>query len=198
MADITWPNSTGRAWGLVRYTETARWNVELTKSRNGKVYTSYLPGMRYAVTLTVPEDSIEGLADRGLLMALLQKLRGGSNRLLIWNLMRPAPLGTMRGSPVVSASAAANAYQVSVSGSGTLLPGDRIGFGAGGQRVEVVEPVTLGGPVTFEPPLRAPVTAGTAVVWDRPLLRLVLTTPDLPDAYEKTRLPGFALDFVEE
>lgn len=198
MADFTWPTSGGRAFALVRYTETSRWNVEITYARSGKAYTRYLPGMRYVVTLTVPMDGIDGMAERAQLISFLKKLRGGANRLLLWNLMKPAPLGTMRGSPTVTTTAAVNADQVSISGSGTLLPGDYLGMGAGGQRVEVVDPVTLPGLVRIEPPLRTAVSAGTAVIWDKPVLRLIQRTAEVPNPFEKTTLPGFELEYVEE
>lgn len=198
MADFTWPTSPARAFALVRYTEDRQWNVEVNRARSGKASTRYLPGMRYVVTLTVPTESVAYAADRGVLLSYLAKLRGGANRLLLWNLAKPAPLGTMRGTPTVAATAAVNAEQVSITGTGTLLPGDPIGFGVGGQRVEVVDAVTLPGLVRIEPPLRVAVAAGTAVVWDKPLLRLIQRDPNLPNPAEKTVLPGFDVEFVEE
>lgn len=198
MADFTWPSSGGIGFALVRYTETTEWNVEITYARSGKAYTRYLPGARRVVTLTVPQHSVAEMASRAQLTSFLKKLRGGANRLLLWHLMKPAPLGTMRGSPTVASTAAVNAEQISISGSGTLLPGDTLGLGAGGQRVDVVDPVTLPGLVRIEPPLREAVPAGTAVIWDKPLSRLIMRNPTLPDPFEKTVLPGFDVEFVEE
>lgn len=199
MADITWP-STGRAFVMARQDEGIEWDVELTKSRSGKVTTFGLPGARWTCSVHVPADTVAMLRERRQLEALKLSLRGGANRLLLWNLLTPAPLGTMRGSPTVSGALAVNATSVTITGvpGTTLLRGDRIGLGAGGPRVMVQADASLNGAVSFLPPLRTAVADGTAIVWDKPTTRYVLT--DARDVFpvDGTKLPGFSFDLVEE
>lgn len=197
MADITWP-STGRAFVMAQQDEGPEWDVEISHARNGSIYTRALPGCRWACTVTVPNDTVANLVERRQLEALLMSLRGGANRLLLWNLLTPAPLGSMRGAPVLSATAAAGATSAAISGvpGTTLLRGDRIGIG--GQRVMVVADAALNGMVTFEPQLRAAVSMGTAVVWDKPTSRYVLREPRNVFPVDGSRLPGFVFDLVEE
>lgn len=197
MADITWPSS-GRAFAPEGYDEGVEWDVEITHSRNGRITTRSLPGMRWVATLKFPEDVVAYLADRRQLEALLMRLRGGANRLLLWHLLTPAPLGTMRGSPTLSATVAAGATSCSISGTGTLLRGDRIGLGSGGQRVMVTADATLPGAVSFEPAARAAVASGSAVVWDKPTTKYVLRNPQNMFPSRADKLPGFSVELVEE
>lgn len=197
MADITWPSS-GRAFAVEQYDESPEWDVEISHSRNGRIVTRALPGMRWVVTLKVPEDSVAYLSDRRQLEALLMRLRGGANRLLLWHLLTPAPLGTMRGSPTLSSTVAAGATSASISGTGTLLRGDRIGLGTGGQRVMVTADATLPASVSFEPAARAAVSSGSAVVWDKPTSRYVLRSPQNSFPARADKLPGFSVELVEE
>ena len=86
-------------------------------------------------------------------------------------------------------------------GPATLLPGDRIQFGATGQRVMVTAAATAtdaaGMTVAFEPQLRTAVSAGTQVIWDRPTSIYVPTSPELVFPARRTSLPGYALELVE-
>ena len=197
MADITWP-TTGRAFAMARQDEGVEWDVQLTKSRSGKVTTFGLPGARWTCSVHVPADTVANLRERRQMEMLKLQLKGGANRLLLWNLLTPAPLGTMRGTPTVNGAVAAGATSLAITGaaSTTLLRGDRIGVG--GQRVMVTADANLNGTVQFLPPLRVAVSTGTAVVWDKPTTRYVLT--DARDVFpvDGTMLPGFSFDLVEE
>lgn len=197
MADITWPTS-GRAFAMARQDEGVEWDVQLTKSRSGKVTTFGLPGARWTCSVHVPHDTVAHLVERRQLEMLKLQLKGGANRLLLWNLLTPAPLGTMRGTPTVNGAVAAGATSLAITGaaSTTLLRGDRIGVG--GQRVMVTADANLNGTVQFLPPLRVAVSNGTAVVWDKPTTRYVLTEPRDVFPVDGTMLPGFSFDLVEE
>lgn len=197
MADITWPSS-GRAFVMARQDEGIAWDVELTKSRSGKVTTYGLPGARWTCSVHVPADSVTHLVDRRQLEALKLTLRGGANRLLLWNLLTPAPLGTMRGTPTVNGAGSVGATSLAITGASgtTLLRGDRIGVS--GQRLIVTADASLNGTVQFLPPLRVAVSNGTAVVWDKPTTRYVLTEPRDVFPVDGTMLPGFSFDLVEE
>ena len=197
MADITWP-TTGRAFVMARQDEGIEWDVELTKSRSGKVTTFGLPGARWTCSVHVPHDTVANLRERRQLEALKLQLRGGANRLLLWNLLTPAPLGTMRGSPVVNGAVSAGANSLAITNvpGTTLLRGDRLGVG--GQRIILTADATLNGTIQFEPKLRNAVANGAAVVWDKPTTRYVLTDPRDVFPVDGTTLPGFSFDLVEE
>lgn len=199
MADITWPSS-GRAFAPEAYDEGVEWDVEISHSRNGKIFTRALPGARWTATLRIADDVVAYMTDRGQLEALLMQLRGGANRLLLWNLIRPVPRGTISGTPTVSGAVAAGATSCSITGTAgqTWLRGDRFAFGAGGQRVMAVNDGTLPGTLQFEPQLRAAVSNGTALVWDKPTTRYVLRNPEMVFPARAEMLPGFAIELVEE
>jgi hypothetical protein len=141
---------------------------------------------------------------------MLLTLRGGVNHLAAYDVAQVAPTGTMRGSPVIgSAGAAKGATIAPITGgtaNGTLKAGDwlQIGSGLGSQLVSVTVDVTLNssgaGDVTFEPPLRAAYTVGTAVTWDKPVAYYKMMS-DVPEwAYTPGAflVSGFNCDFMEQ
>ena len=204
MADITWP---GPAFGFApeSHDEGVRHDVELTLARNGSIYTSSLPGMRWVGTLQFPAESVSHLIYRRQLEALLFRLRGGANRLLLWNLLTPAPLGTLRGTPTFSATVAQGATTATLAGctpGATLLRGDRLGLGAGGQRVMIVQDAVADGsgnmPITFEGFARVAVSSGALAVWDKPKTRFYASVPELYFPATATTLPAISVPLIED
>lgn len=129
-------------------------------------------------TLALRQPDKLSLREAGLWQALLVQLRGRVNTLAAWDVHRPAPLGTLRGTPVLSAAAAAGAVQVvlSATAGATLLAGDWIQIGSGvgtSQLVMCTADATADGAglltVTFEAPLRIDFAAGAGVRWDKAL-----------------------------
>lgn len=201
MADITWPSS-GRAFAPEAYDEGLEHDVQITVARSGRITTRSLPGARWKVSLKFPQESVAWLAQRRQLEGFLSSLRGGADRLLLWNLLTPAPLGTLRGSPVLSASAAIGARAVSISGGTgtTVLRGDRVSIG--GQRVIATADATRDGgtgiiSLAFEPALRAAAGAATPVVWDKPVSKFVPASPLPVFPSRQDKLPGFGIELVE-
>lgn len=151
---------------------------------------------RWRMSMSAPR--FISLRNAGLWEAMLSQLRGGVNVLAAWDVNKPAPLGTARGTPTLSAIAAAGATSISVTGfsaNGTLLAGDWLQIGAGvgsSQLVKVVADVTLNGTgagtVTIEPPLRQQFAGATAITWDKALgyYRLV------GKGFDWQAIPGFA------
>jgi len=116
------------------------------------------------------------LSQSGLWEAMILQLRGRLNHLKAWDITRPAPEGTMRGTPTLNATVTAGATTMVLTGvtnGDTLLAGDwlQIGDGLGtSQLVKVMANATASGgtmSVTFEPPLRAGFSSSTAVTWDK-------------------------------
>jgi hypothetical protein len=158
-------------------------------------------------TLQLVQPPALQLAEAGAWAALLLQLRGRVNVLAAWDVARPVPLGTARGSMTTSGTTAAGATVVSIVGAtatGTLLAGDwlQIGDGLGSHYAMVTAPATADGAgavtVSFEPPVRASIVGGTALAWDKPLAYYRLQA----DASAWTYGPGLvvsgmALDLLE-
>lgn len=110
--------------------------------------------------------------------AVIAKLRGKANQLALYHIGKPAPLGTLRGTNTVFASAAQGATTITLTCSSptgsTLLVGDLIGFGVNydQQVVRVTDNavVDIDGRITFnfEPGLRVALSPGATATWDKP------------------------------
>ena len=138
----------------------------------------------WRLQMTLPPNTDRVVA--GALEAFFDRLKGQVHQVSLWHFGRPAPLGTMRGTPTLSANAAQLANTVAINGSGTLLAGDMLGIG--GQLCRVMADASLPGSVEIAPRLRSAVASGAAVTWDRPTANFMLATGDgVPLVYE----PGF-------
>lgn len=195
MADITWPADflpSEFEFGL-------RSNVLIAVSGyNGGTTTSEIPGARWVARVTMPvntdEQGVQPVAE-----AFAASLRGMANRLVMGHLKRREPRGTGRGT-MTSSGAARGALFMSISGTGTLLRGDMIGVTttSGPQLLMVTADANVGGPVNFSPPLRAPVDAGSAVVWNYPTTRWIMTASELMVQYGTNQTnQGIILDLME-
>lgn len=116
MADITWPTTEGVDFDPQAFDEALEFNVELTVARSGKVSTQSLPGARWRCVLQFKDAAMSRLVQRRRLFAFLASLRGGADRLLLWNLLTPEPLGSMRGTVTLAATVAAGASTAQITG----------------------------------------------------------------------------------
>lgn len=117
MADYTWPFSDSDARYLCEaFDEALEFNVELSVSRSGKVSTLSLPGARWRATMQFPDTGLSELVYRRQIEAFLLSLRGGADRLLMWNPLTPQPLGTMRGTVTLAAAVVAGASSAQITG----------------------------------------------------------------------------------
>ena len=159
--------------------------------------------------VSVQFDSVKRTdAGTGAWQALLLKLRGKVNQLALWNIARPAPLGTMRGAMTLNAAAIQGAVSLSIAAAGenlkTLLAGDLLGIVAGitQQVVMVTDNATADATglivVNIEPPLRNGFVLGTAVVWDKPaaLFRAAQSGQDWD--YSGSLVTPRALELIED
>lgn len=140
--------------------------------------------------------------------SLLLSLRGQANQLALWDMSRPIPRGTMRGSPTVYFGMTTGSTNIALHTSQskcTLQEGDMIGIGSGlTQQVLMVTGATytadnvgdLG--INFEPPLRNTFASGTAVVWDRPKALFRSQSSDFGWSYETAVVGGISLTFIED
>lgn len=145
--------------------------------------------------------------------SLVVGLRGRGNHLKAWDVGRPQPLGTYRGSGV-TLSSTVTAGDVSITLTGgvglaarTLLAGDKFQIGTGvgtSQLVMVMADAVADGSgqitVQVEPPLRLGFTSGTAVTLQRPCAYFKQQATTGTWTYEQAAVPlitGMALDLLE-
>jgi len=147
---------------------------------NGSTQTVEMPGDRIVFTLMYgPHHS----SDIAALRAFWLRFRGQAHVLRLWNLAQPIPLGTLRGSPVLESAAVEGANSVVISGTGgsTLNVGDWIGITLSTSDLQTVEVVESSGTGTItvgiNPPLRRSAADGATVVWQRPWVDCLLTSP---------------------
>lgn len=116
MADYTWPFAPGREFSPQGFDESVQFNVEVNVARSGRVTTQSLPGGRWRAVLRFGDMPISFLKSRRQLEAFLLQQRGGADRLLLWNLLTPEPLGTMRGTVTLAATVAGGASTAQLAG----------------------------------------------------------------------------------
>ena len=135
---------------------------------------------RWRAMVTIPDQTWDA---RRKVMGFLERI-SRPNQVRLPMLYGLAPRGTMRGTPVVAASAAQGARSLVITTTGaasqTLLMGDYFGVTTanGSQVVTVTANATAAGntlTVSIEAPLRGSVGAGTSVVWNAPPVVYVLT-----------------------
>lgn len=123
---------------------------------------------RWVATVTSsPRTSDEAAAYE----AFIGSMRGLSNTVDLYHLVRPIPRGTLRGAPVADAAAQGAGQIVVWEAPGfTLLAGDMIGVG--GLLLMVATDCVANGAGRADVPLvnrlRKPLANGAAVTWDRP------------------------------
>lgn len=107
--------------------------------------------------------------------AVILSLRG-SNVLALYDIVRQAPQGTLRGAPTLTTTLAVGDESATFgSASGTLLQGDWVQIGTGfgvSQLVKVSADATAAaGSITFgfSNPIRRTIAASAALVWDKPV-----------------------------
>ena len=152
---------------------------------------------RWMISMSLPKRT---RAQAAAIEAFINAMRGMTNTVNLYHFGRKTPQGTMVGSPTCNAASqgAASVTLASAGAGATLLAGDMIGVS--GQLLQVAADATANGSgvitVTLVNRLRAAVTGGSAVTWDRPTVpfRLVSSPAVL-------HVPGYAesvsLDFAE-
>ena len=144
----------------------------------------------------------------GAWQSLLMTLRGQTNQLSLWNIARPVPLGTMRGTMTLNIAAAQGATTLSIiaatQAAKTLKVGDMLGIGSGvtQQVIMVMADATADGAgvisVTIEPPLRNAHLLAAAVTWDKPAVLFRRKQSQSSWDYQTIFASGFTLDLIED
>lgn len=198
MTTITWPAT--RLFMPQHFEIALRSNVLISTSPlTGATQTVELPGARWMCSIVLPGGYSH--AEQAAREALLSQVAGQANRVALWHFARPAPRGTMRGSPTLSATAAAGATTLAITTTAlaTLLIGDMVKVGS--QLVQVVTDATADGAgamsASIRPALRAQVASGSAVAWDRPTGLFLLTQQEVRVPYQPSWGGEISLEFVE-
>lgn len=198
MSTIAWPST--RLFLPQTMEIGLRSNVLISTSPlSGATQTVELPGARWVMSFVLTPTNSH--ADQAIREALFTQIAGQANRVALWHFMRPAPRGTMRGSPTLSANAIAGATSLSITttAGATLLKGDMIKIGS--QRVQVVADATADGlgamSVTIAPAVRTTVASGQAVSWDAPTSTFILSATEVRVGYRPGIGEAISLEFVE-
>lgn len=200
MADITWTTALPRPARFVWRLRSP--SLAFTSPLSGQTQTLALPGSAaWGVSM---EWAALDRARSAELEAFIARLRGQANRLVLWNLGRPALRGAGGGTPVVN-GAGQTGSTINISGlpnnlTGWALPGDMVGVG--GELKMVTASVNSNGSgqaaMSVEPPLRASPSNGSAIVVSQPTTRFMLVEGQAEWVYDRPNLvTGHALELVE-
>lgn len=166
---------------------------------NGNLQVVDFVGERWVMSVTLPQAR---RVNAGRVEALFFQLRGGVHRVRAHHFGRPVPIGTMRGSPTLSASVSRGATALPITGgtsNGTLRAGDMLG--CGGQMFMVASDVQLNGAGAGSVPVvhrvRAATASGSEVRWDRPAGEFVLPSWLATVMHAPGMIDGAAFDLEE-
>lgn len=196
MTQFAWP----RTWAASRF--------EMRIMSNTRIFTGpYTPttqvidllGERWTINFDIANDidPILGAARE----AFFDRLAGPANQIAIWNLVRPIPAGTMRGTPTIDSTVAqlANILPIVTAPRATLLAGDQIGVN--GQLCRVMANAVADGSgamsVEVRPRMRAEVGAGAEVLWDHPTANMMLKADGVPVSWRPGLFELSTLDLIE-
>jgi hypothetical protein len=186
---------------LSSYADGVQFDVQICSSRAGRITTRTLPGWRWKVRLAVAMHGAAGFAVRGRAEALLTSLRGGGNELAVWHPNKPLPLGSLRGTPALTAPSAAGASSITIAATTgtTLLAGDRLGLG-GTVYLVAADTTSASGTMVISlcQPLRAAASVGQTLVLERPTVLVIPTEPEIMLPYQGAQIaPAIDLDLIE-
>lgn len=174
--------------------------VEQFKSpHNGTLQAADYVAERWVLSVTLPQAR---RVNAGAVEAFFFPLRGGVHRVNAWHFSRPVPVGTMRGSPTLSATVTRGAETLVIANGGanaTLRAGDL--FSIGGQLFMARTDVQFNGSGVGTVPLvhrvRATISSGTAVLWNRPTAQFVMPNATALVSHFPGGIEGAAFDFEE-
>jgi hypothetical protein len=203
MAAITLPTTRG----FVPSQFVLTLNSSFAESRSP--YSGYLQTVEFAgssywtARITWPARSTASESYSAAIEGLVHRLRSRVDTLSLWDMRRPAPLGTMRSSPVLNGNVGQYGGTIgirNVAAGATLLAGDKLGIS--GQLHTVTQNATADGSgvfssVTIDPPVRAYRGDGTAVVWDKPTANFVLAQSEISFERGLATFESISIDLQE-
>ncbi|RZL39857.1 MAG: hypothetical protein EOP35_02560 [Rubrivivax sp.] len=137
-------------------------------------------------------------SDSGLLDSFWSFMAGGSNKVRVWHFKRPVPLGSMRGLPTLAVSVARGALSLQITTDGGLKAGDF--FKIGNQLFRALfDCDAVGGVLTVQlvQRVRAALSAGASVQWDRPTATFIFPSKSFSMAFASGVTGRVQVDLVE-
>jgi hypothetical protein len=150
-------------------------------------------------------------SDAGSWQSLALRLAGKVHQLELWNIIRPAPLGTLRGTLTLNGAHAQGAATLALSGGAgqagaTVKAGDYFGLGSGITQQVVMSTADAtadgAGDITIDisaTALRNAFSTGASVVWDKPKALFRQTANKQGWKYGQCKVvSGIALELIED
>lgn len=165
MATFDYPSSLTpqvMEWGSIKA------GVQHQSPFNGGVEAVEFPGERWRVSLTMPTWSARN-PKAAQAEAFFARLAGGMELVRLGHVLRPVPVGTMRGTPTLAAAATRGDLQLLIATTGGLRAGDF--FKVGNQVFQAFADCTPSAGTLTVPlvqRVRSALAFGAAVLWDRP------------------------------
>lgn len=193
---LSWPTNlvpSAFDFGLTRQVVAHRSDL------NGMTQSADMLSQFWTATMTfAPRARVDG----GALEAIMNQLMGGAQKVYLWHFARPVPIGTMRGSPTLSASAAQFANTFSLTGCGantTLVAGDLIGINGQIMQVAADAVASSGGAmsITTTTRLRSSLASGASVTWNMPTARFISMDTGSKFSYSPDGLSSTSFAFQE-
>jgi hypothetical protein len=162
--------------------------------------------------VTIGQSLITDTSDNaGIWQSLALRLGGRVHQLELWNIMRPAPLGTLRGTLTLNGAHSQGAPTLALSGGAgqagkTVKAGDYFGIGSvtTQQVVFATADATAdgSGDITIDisaTALRNAFSTGASVTWDKPKALFRQTASKQGWKYGQGKVvSGIALDLIED
>ncbi|MFC5524013.1 hypothetical protein [Polaromonas jejuensis] len=183
-----------------------RFDLRFQNGDSGAGQSRILAPPRWTAALVCPDGLSQ--AEAAIWRNLILQLQGMTHQLALPDLANLTPRGTMRGTLTLSAQANAGDTSLTITGgagqaNATLLTGDWIGIGSGGQRqlLNIAGDYTANGAgvivVNISQPVRWQQAASSAVIWDGPTALFRQTSTDSSWDYEPGIRNGYSLDLME-
>lgn len=198
---LSWPGGLGVARCAVGLQRSA---AQFRSPFSGSFQASSFNADRLTLSLTLrPFSRAINRTLPGQVEALLFALASGADYwVAAWHFARPQPVGTMRGSPTLSATANRGDASLAITGgtaSSTLEAGDMLG--AGGQLFMVRTAVTLNGSgagtVQVVNRVRATIASSSAVTWNAPTDNFAMPSTTAAVVHVPALLDGAAFDLEQ-
>jgi hypothetical protein len=194
MATYDWPAAfrpANMAWGILKA------GLQFGSPYNGTPQAVDFVAERWLISITLPPRTRN---DAGAAEAFFERMAGGVNWVRVYHFARPAPIGTMRGSPVLSSgvSRGGTSLPITTTAGATVKAGDMLG--CGGQLFKVAEDATANGSgaitVTLVNRVRGTINTAAAVTWNMPTATFILPSKEHRSTHAAI-MDSVAIDLVE-
>lgn len=187
-------------WPAVLEPQDVAWIIQkavisFRSQMSGSQESIEFPGEFWKISVTVPPRPMN---TAGVASAFFARVAGGMEQVNVPYWPRRVPIGTMRGSPVLAAGAVRGDLSLQITTTGTLVAGDA--FSVGGQLFVCFQdcaPVSGTLTVPLVNRVKATYAIGTAVVWDKPVVKCTIPANSFGASYLTNIMAGLPVDLEE-